>query len=407
LKTYRPGCTICNSQFSILNSKMRVHRLASNVAFRAAVAAVVLMLVLLATGASWPWALAGAAVLGGVVYAVVRRVLGTRLAAMRARLRRLRRFEFDAPAGDSAARAERRGADELDELLEETHRTGQVLADEMRELRKMENYRREFIGNVSHELKTPIFSIQGFSETLLDGALEDESVRRSFIEKIARNAGRLRHLARDLAEIARIETGELKMTKTAIAMRPLVREVVESLEPVAAEQGVSLRERLSEDLPRVQGDRERLRQVLTNLVDNAVKYNEEGGSVDVAARRTPDGAVKTYVVDDGLGVAPEHVERLTERFYRVDQSRSREQGGTGLGLAIVKHILGAHGSELTVSSSLGRGSMFGFTLPAAPERGASTGRERGDERDNERGANGEVRSKNGGRERHEQQQGAA
>jgi two-component system phosphate regulon sensor histidine kinase PhoR len=247
----------------------------------------------------------------------------------------------------------------------------------MRELRKMENYRREFIGNVSHELKTPIFSIQGFAETLQGGALEDEDVRGSFVEKILHNADRLRHLARDLAEIARIETGELEMTVTTFPLGPLVEEVTESLGPVADEKEVALSERLPEGLPRVRGDRDRLRQVLSNLVDNAVKYNTEGGAVEVAARRMPGGDVKVYVVDDGVGVEPEHVERLTERFYRVDQSRSRRQGGTGLGLAIVKHILGAHGSKLSVSSSPGHGSTFGFVLAAASGCGSAGVRENG------------------------------
>ena len=387
---------------------MKVHRLALKVALAVAGAAAGLAVGVYLAGGAWMWMLLAVAVLGGGAYAYTRRLVAERLEATRVLLRRLRRFDFEALQAEVEDGASEQGGapllgdhphreDELDALLDETRRTAQTLAEKMQELRKVENYRREFIGNVSHELKTPIFSIQGFSETLLDGALEDESVRRAFVEKIERNAGRLRHLARDLAEIARIETGELKMTVTTFALRPLVQEVVESLEPAARAKEVSLQERLPEGLPPVEGDRERLRQVLTNLVDNAIKYNNEGGSVEVSARQVSGGTVKTYVVDDGIGVAPEHIARLTERFYRVDQSRSRSQGGTGLGLAIVKHILGAHGSELTVSSRPDHGSTFGFTLPAAPERGRACERGEKEKQESERGA----RPANGQQERQE------
>ncbi|PSQ81269.1 MAG: histidine kinase [Bacteroidetes bacterium QS_8_68_15] len=383
---------------------MALHRLSAKGALVVAGAAGLAWTGASLTGGAWGWAVPVAAALGAAAYVAARRLTGERLEAVRALLHRLRAFDFEglgededgggAPSGDAPAAEyddddDDRGSDddaradvslrrdEVDALLVEARRTGRVLADRMRELRKMENYRREFIGNVSHELKTPIFSIQGFAETLQGGALEDEDVRGSFVEKILHNADRLRHLARDLAEIARIETGELEMTVTTFPLGPLVEEVTESLGPVADEKEVALSERLPEGLPRVRGDRDRLRQVLSNLVDNAVKYNTEGGAVEVAARRMPGGDVKVYVVDDGVGVEPEHVERLTERFYRVDQSRSRQQGGTGLGLAIVKHILGAHGSKLSVSSSPGHGSTFGFVLAAASGSGSAGVRENG------------------------------
>jgi two-component system phosphate regulon sensor histidine kinase PhoR len=393
---------------------MSVHRLALKVALGVGGAAAVLTAGASLTGAAWGWALPAGAALGGGAYVAVKQLVNGRLQATRALLRHLRQFEFEAlgtgddddAQRDTLKREEARRAapalrrDEMDALLDEARRTGRVMAERVRELRKMENYRREFIGNVSHELKTPIFSIQGFAETLQGGAIEDEDVRGAFVEKILRNADRLRHLARDLAEIARIETGELEMTVTAFALGPLVEEVTESLGPVAAEKGVTLSERLPEGLPRVEGDRERLRQVLSNLVDNAVKYNREGGTAEVAARHMPGGSVKVNVVDDGVGVEPEHVERLTERFYRVDQSRSRRQGGTGLGLAIVKHILSAHGSELSVSSSPGRGSTFGFVLAAASSgSGSAGGRGKPDQRGEReaRPANEEQRGKQRGK----------
>ena len=314
-------------------------------------------------GAGSLWSVLGGALgVGVVVYAAAHRLLARRLRLAHATLRQIRRHQF---ANLEAAQLPR--GDELNALIWQVYRTGQTLEKEIRELKKIENYRREFVSNVSHELKTPIFAVQGFSETLLDGALEDERVRRRFVEKILRNANRLNNLARDLSEIAHIETGMLQMTTAPFDVAQLAREVNESLEPAAAAKGVTLQHQLPADLPPVTGDRERIRQVLTNLVENAIKYNNAGGTVEVVARVLADGRVKTSVVDDGIGVAPEHVARLTERFYRVDQSRSRGQGGTGLGLAIVKHILGAHGSELMVESAPGSGSTFGFVLPAASE----------------------------------------
>ncbi len=304
-------------------------------------------------------AVAGALFVGALAYAVTHYRVHDRLCRTQTTLRRIRQHEFDdldaatAPTGD-----------ELNALIWEVYRTGRKLEKEIRELKQMENYRREFIGNVSHELKTPIFSVQGFTETLLNGALEDESVNRTFLEKILTNVNRLENLARDLSDIARIETGELEMSAAAFDLYEVAKEVVESLEIKAENQGIALDQRVPETLPEVYGDRERIRQVLVNLVDNAIKYNESGGHVDIVARELPEGEVKISVVDDGIGVEPDKIERLTERFYRVDKSRSRNQGGTGLGLAIVKHILGAHDRKLQIESTPGSGSTFGFTLPA-------------------------------------------
>lgn len=298
-----------------------------------------------------------AALVGTVTYGVVHALVAPRMELAHATLKQIRKHQFD---NLEAAHLPR--GDEMNGLVWQVYRTGQVVEKEMRALRKMENYRREFLGNVSHELKTPIFSIRGFAETLKDGALEDPRVNRSFVEKILINADRLNNLARDLSEISRIETGELKMTMAPFDLNQLIREVVESMAPQAAAREVRIRDQVPAVPVRVHGDRERIRQVLTNLADNAIKYNQPGGHVEIVARRLPSGPVKVSVVDNGLGIPPEHMHRLTERFYRVDQSRSRAQGGTGLGLAIVKHILGAHGAQLVVDSAPGRGSTFGFTL---------------------------------------------
>jgi two-component system phosphate regulon sensor histidine kinase PhoR len=275
-------------------------------------------------------------------------------------LRQIRTHDFEDLAPPAAPEG-----DELGTLLWEVYRTGQSLEDEIQELKEMESYRREFIGNVSHELKTPIFSVQGFAETLLDGALDDESVNRTFLKKILHHANRLDNLARDLSTITKIETNELNMSGEAFSVMDLCEAALESVEMRAEERNVHPRMEIAPNLPDVYGDFDRLRRVLVNLVDNAIKYNEEGGSVWLQAEMK-DGDVELRVVDNGIGIPEEHQSRLTERFYRVDKSRSRHQGGTGLGLAIVKHILGAHDRTLHVDSTPGEGSIFRFSLSTRP-----------------------------------------
>lgn len=320
-----------------------------------------LLLLLLSPGA-WSVAIGSGVGVGIAAYVAVWSYVTPRIHFAIQTLQSIRQHEFD-----NLDAAPRPNGDELRNLVWEVFRTGQRLEGEIQDLKQMENYRREFIGNVSHELKTPIFSVQGFTETLLDGAVDDESVNRSFLRKIMRNVNRLDNLAQDLSDIARIETGELEMSAEPFNLVSLVHGAIESLEIKAEERGVTLAHRLPDNLPLVYGDRERIRQVLINLSDNAIKYNRGGGRVEIIARLLPSDEVKISVADDGLGIPPEHIPRLTERFYRVDKSRSRSQGGTGLGLAIVKHILSAHDRELMIESSPGSGSTFGFTLTAIRE----------------------------------------
>ncbi|NNE69852.1 MAG: histidine kinase [Rhodothermales bacterium] len=293
-------------------------------------------------------------------YAVSVGILARRLALGRTLLHQIRHSRFENLKEAKLARG-----DELNDLVRQVYRTGQVLQREMAELRRMEDYRRDFIGNVSHELKTPIFAIRGFAETLDGGALENAKVNRKFVQKILRNADRLDHLARDLGEIARIEQGELIMSPEPFSMRLLAHEIVESLEPIATKQSVRLDWQVPADLPDVMGDREHIRQVVVNLMENAIKYNNKQGFVRLVARVVPTGEASISVIDNGLGIPAEVIHRITERFFRVDKSRSRAQGGTGLGLAIVKHILAAHDRSLIVESREGVGSTFGFTLPLA------------------------------------------
>jgi two-component system, OmpR family, phosphate regulon sensor histidine kinase PhoR len=343
----------------------RVNRLALRAALVAAPAAGAAVFAVLASGAEgWVVAAVAAAAGGGAAYGVVRWILEQRLALALATLRMARERRFESPERFLRERPR----DELDELLREVDQTGRVMQQEIERLETLESYRRDFLGNISHELKTPIFVIGGFAEQLLDGALEDPRVNRRFVEKIGRNAERLGHLARDLLAISRIETGEMRMQHAPFPLKALAQEVVESLEPVAEAQRVRLVEAVPPDVPEALGDRELLRQVITNLVDNGIKYNREGGRVEVTARLLPAGerrVVRVVVADDGIGIPAQALPRITERFYRVDRSRSRQQGGTGLGLAIVKHVIEAHGSRLQIESRPGQGSAFSFDLPVA------------------------------------------
>lgn len=233
---------------------------------------------------------------------------------------------------------------------------------DIEEMRRLEKVRSEFLANVSHELRTPIFSIQGFLETLLDGALDDSEVRHQFVEKAYANTVRLNLLLTDLINISRIESGELRFSFRYFTIMPLIREIARNLESQAQLKQVELVvEESEDDHLEVYGDRDRLAQVLTNLIENGIKYNVEGGRVTVRLEKRADD-VLVKIQDTGIGIPAEHHARIFERFYRVDKNRSRAVGGTGLGLAIVKHILEAHKSTLYLHSEQGVGTTISFTL---------------------------------------------
>ncbi|MEM1000215.1 MAG: ATP-binding protein [Bacteroidota bacterium] len=236
---------------------------------------------------------------------------------------------------------------------------------EIERLKEMEAFRREFLGDVSHELKTPIFAIEGFVETLLDGALEDKKVNRKFLQKTRKHAERLSSLVQDILIISQIESGDLGMNREAFRIVDLINDVLDSLAYKFTKKGRDIRYEVvlnGLDDTLVNADKQRIEQVLRNLIDNAVKYGDNRGTVQITLKTGPDGKVVIQVQDDGPGIEPHHLPRLFERFYRVDKSRSRGKGGTGLGLAICKHLIEAHGERLWVESEVGEGSSFQFTL---------------------------------------------
>jgi two-component system phosphate regulon sensor histidine kinase PhoR len=250
----------------------------------------------------------------------------------------------------------------IDEVERDVREWATDRSAEIENLKKMEAYRRDFIGNVSHELKTPIFNIQGYLYTLLDGGLDDEKIRVAYLEKAADNVDRLEQIVEDLTTIAKLEEGALQLKWEKFNVAELAQEVLEDLSMMAAEHGVrlGLKEEQAKSFS-VRADRERIRQVLTNLVTNSIKYGQPNGRTLIGFYDL-ETDILVEVSDDGHGIAPEHLPRLFERFYRVDYGRSRDTGGTGLGLSIVKHILEAHHQTIHVRSTVGVGSTFGFTL---------------------------------------------
>jgi two-component system, OmpR family, phosphate regulon sensor histidine kinase PhoR len=250
----------------------------------------------------------------------------------------------------------------LQKLNEEFFAYALLKQREIDELKRMETFRREFLADVSHELKTPIFAAQGFVHTLLDGAMEDETVRQKFLEKAAKSLDGLDLLVQDLLTLSQMEAGEIKMHLETFDIKKLTKEVFEQLEDKAARKKIQLG-----FLPGtekeiwVYADPQRIYQVLINLVSNGVKYNIEGGKVEVGFMNKND-QLEISVKDTGVGISEDHLKRIFERFYRVDKSRSKENGGTGLGLAIVKHILEGHHSQIEVASRPGVGSTFSFFL---------------------------------------------
>jgi two-component system phosphate regulon sensor histidine kinase PhoR len=259
----------------------------------------------------------------------------------------------------------------LENINEEIYSFAELKQKEIDELKKLEAFRKEFIADVSHELKTPIFAAQGFVHTLLDGAIDDKSVRNKFLKKAAKSLDGLDALVQDLLTLSHIETGQIKMHFETIDLYKLTEEVFDQLEEKAQKRNIRLKIENEPQKVFVYADWQRIYQVMTNLVTNAIKHSYEGGDVLVRFEIGKKNVV-THVRDFGEGIPPEHLPRIFERFYRVDKSRSREKGGTGLGLAIVKHILENHNTKAEVKSEPNHGADFSFKLPRVkPQPGES------------------------------------
>ena len=250
----------------------------------------------------------------------------------------------------------------LNEAETEVRKWVQKNEREAAEKKKMETYRKEFLGNVSHELKTPVFNVLGFVETLLDGGLDDDEINRKYLKKAEKNVHRLIAIIEDLEQISKFESNRLTLDMKPFDLCEVVREVMDSLDLTASKKGIQLQFISPVDVViKVYGDSDQIFRVLNNLITNSIKYGKEKGSTTLRILNEKD-KVKVEVSDDGIGIDEKHIPRLFERFYRVDSNRSRHLGGTGLGLAIVKHIIEAHGQSISVRSTLGEGSTFSFTL---------------------------------------------
>ncbi len=265
-------------------------------------------------------------------------------------------------SGDLDANLKISSDDEIGVVAKAINELVEKLKTDIVQLKKLEQVRSQFLGNVSHELRTPIFAVQGYLETLLDGAVDDTSVNRSFLEKAQSNLNRLNVLLEDLINISQIESGEMKMSFRYFRINEFLESVAKEFEKMAANRKVILKLSLNTTVnDEAFGDKDRLRQVLNNLISNAINYNKSGGDVVLASEKVANG-IQISIKDTGVGISSEHISRIFERFYRVDNDRSRELGGTGLGLAIVKHIVEAHGSQVQVESKIGEGSIFRFVL---------------------------------------------
>lgn len=234
---------------------------------------------------------------------------------------------------------------------------------EIETLKIRENYRKEFIGNVSHELKTPLFTVQGYILTLLDGAMEDKNIRKKYLNRAGKGVERLIYIVKDLDMITKLETGDLNLDIEDFDIIELVQNVFDLLEMKAAKKQITLAFDMNYANPIiVSADKERIQQVLTNLIVNSIKYGRENGTTEISIENLIRNKVIVRVTDNGEGIDQENIPRLFERFYRIDKSRARHEGGSGLGLSIVKHIIEAHTEKIYVESEADVGSEFSFTL---------------------------------------------
>jgi two-component system phosphate regulon sensor histidine kinase PhoR len=277
--------------------------------------------------------------------------------------KRVKKIYDDVALLDATTFSKQQITTDMETLTKEVERFAQDKKLEIEALKIRENYRKEFIGNISHELKTPLFTVQGYILTLLDGAMKDKNVRKKYLVNANKGVERLIYIVKDLDMITKLEVGDLNLNKEELNIIELVQNVFDLLEMKAAKKKIELTfDKPYTEKIMVKADRERIQQVLSNLIVNSIKYGKEGGTTEVSIEDLIKNKVILRISDNGEGIAEEHIPRLFERFFRVDKSGSRREGGSGLGLAIVKHIVEAHAEKIYVESQLGIGSEFSFTL---------------------------------------------
>jgi two-component system phosphate regulon sensor histidine kinase PhoR len=258
----------------------------------------------------------------------------------------------------------------IDEVRQDVEAWGEQRRKEVELLRNNERFRKEFLQNLSHEFKTPVFAIQGYVDTLLQGAMDNPEVNKRFLEKAAKNVERLVNLIRDLDEISKLERGELKLKKQSFVIQDVIREVFESLSWKAEQRHISFSIKKGCEQPiSVYADKEKIRQVLTNLVDNSIKYGKFDGSTVASVYNTDERNILIEISDDGMGIAEKNLDRVFERFFRTTEGRGRDGTGSGLGLSICKHIIEAHGHTIHVRSKENVGTTIGFTLDSKSPKG--------------------------------------
>lgn len=292
-----------------------------------------------------------------VFYFLLSRFIFKRIRLLKNRIIELR--------GNSSDQGE--SGNEVEDLYTELEDWAVDRKNEMEKLQKLELYRKEFLGNVSHELKTPVFNIQGYVATLLDGGIDDKTINKEYLMRAEKSVDRMISMIGDLESITQLETGQLELDFEKVDIIALVKDVFDAEEMKATAKGIMLRFKEAYESPMyVYADKFRIRQVITNLIVNSINYGKEYGETFCRIYDTGDN-IELEIIDNGPGIAKEHLPRLFERFYRVDKGRSRAQGGTGLGLSIVKHIIEAHGQTISVASKEGSGTTFSFTLKKAKE----------------------------------------
>lgn len=244
---------------------------------------------------------------------------------------------------------------------------------EIEKLQEQAAFRKEFLGNLAHELKTPVFSIQGYIDSLLDGGMEDPAILKTFLERASKSTERMTHILDDLDQLTKLELERIPLDIRSFDLLDLIRETFDSLELMAKEKGFQLRTEFSDPFCYVMADRNKLAQVLLNLIRNAIDYGHEKGTLIISIVEI-DNTYSIQLKDNGPGIEPAHLPRLFERFYRVEKSRNRNEGGSGLGLAIVKHIIESHGQQIQVSSKIGVGTSFTFSLEKSKAGGPVSSR---------------------------------